>query len=111
MIGLVSLIGASWGSPEKAAIEALVLDVAQRGRAICATSQRSAGARTRRAASMPTTDRPVPNQRGERRLSVASVAMIPTTRASIAAFSGLPQEAPINETSPTIVPPDRSQGF
>ena len=27
MIGLVSLIGASWGSPEKAAIEALVVGI------------------------------------------------------------------------------------
>src|SRR3974377_1012343 len=37
-------------------------------------SQRSSGARTRRAASMPPTDRPVPNLRGERRLSAAAVA-------------------------------------
>src|SRR5262249_9593750 len=36
--------------------------------------------------------------------SVARVARIPTTRASIAAFSGLPQEAPIIETNPIMVP-------
>ena len=46
MVGLVSLIGASWGSPEKAAIEALVLDVAQRGRAICGRDHRNTGDRS-----------------------------------------------------------------